>query len=93
LFQRNNACNAATSAEYEDTIFDPLFERETKDVALMRREPTTIAGLYAMVSHQPDYIKEHYQPPDGPEDDINGSTTGLLVTLSRELDKIRSTSV
>ena len=91
LLERDSALAGATSAAEEDAT-DPLFERETKDIeALMRAEPATIAGLYAMISHLADYAMVH-QLPDGPEQDLNGSTTQLLATLSRALDKIRSAS-
>jgi hypothetical protein len=89
LCERENAIEAATSAAEEDAT-DPLFEQETEDLeALMATEPTTIAGLHAMLSHLAGYVTTGHQLPDGPEDDLNGSATGLLVTLSRSLDRIR----
>jgi hypothetical protein len=90
LCERDNAFEAATSAAEEDAT-DTLFEQETIDLeALMATAPTTIAGLHAMLSHLAAYVTAGHQLPDGPEDDINGSTTGLLVTLSGALDQIRS---
>jgi hypothetical protein len=93
LCERDNAIEAATSAAEEDAT-DSLFEKETADLeVLMATEPTTVAGLQAMLLHLAGYVTAGNQLPDGPEEDLTGSTTGLLVTLSRALDKIRSASV
>jgi len=89
LCDRDNAIEAASSAE-EENATDALFKKETEDLeALMRTEPTTIEGLQAMLAHLAGYVAAGYQLPDGPEGDINGSTTGLLITLSRAFDRAR----
>jgi hypothetical protein len=89
LCERDNASEAATSQEEEDATL-PLWQKETEDLeALMRTEPTTMAGLHAMLAHLAGYVAAGYQLPDGPEDDVNGSTTGLLLTLSRAFDRVR----
>jgi hypothetical protein len=88
LCERDNAIEAATSAAEEDAT-DPLFVRETRDLeALIATAPTTIAGLHALIAHLAGYTTARNQLPDGPEEDLNGSTTGLLVTLSRALAKM-----
>jgi hypothetical protein len=51
------------------------------------------ATAISLVSHLAEYVREQHQLPDGPEDDINGSTTGLLTTLSRAFDQIRGAAV
>jgi hypothetical protein len=92
LCERDNACEAATSAD-EENATDLLFQKETEDlIALMGTEPTTIEGFQAMLAHLAGYVAAGYQLPDGPEGDINGSTTGLLIILRRAFDKVRSAS-
>jgi hypothetical protein len=89
LLERERACDAVTHGTVveDDDVIDPLFFREVECLrAVIRTEPTTIAGLRAMVAYLADYAAA-YQLPDT-EDDDNGPALKILGTLNRSLSNI-----